>query len=195
MIKKTLQHLLLWAALMPLLAKEILILGDSLSDGFGLSQPKPWPSYMQESGWEILNISNAGATLQEGYQKLQSYFKTSTSKPTYLLIALGSNDGLRAYPISTIDHGLQQLIDLANDHHIQPLLIGWRLPPNYGPYAQLFEQVFATVAQRNHIFFIPCPLESIAEDFSYFQEDAYHPNDKAQPVIAEKLCQSLSLLT
>ena len=170
-----------------------LILGDSLSDGHGLTEQDAWPLLIQKKGWVILNTSNAGSTLQEGVHRLRSYLSISKKdqKIHYLVIALGSNDGLRVYPVGTIERNLMTLIDIAQENDIVPIIIGWQMPPNYGPYATKFKEVFKKVAEDRNVLFIPCPLESFADDQQYFQSDGYHPNDSAQILIAENILNGL----
>ena len=170
--------------------EKILILGDSLSDGYGLSVPdQAWPYQLKETcNLEIENFSNAGATLQEGVQRLKRYFLNQRDS-NILMIALGSNDGLRGYPPKAIEHSLKDLIKEAKKIQLIPIIIEWKLPPNYGIYAVHFEKIFKKVAIDENIGFISFPLEKIATDLSYFQKDQYHPNDKAQKEIAKEICQ------
>ncbi|NBW57041.1 hypothetical protein EBR43_04520 [bacterium] len=192
MLKNINSFLILLFIIPYLNSQQLVILGDSLSDGFGLTESSPWPYYLKECDCQTINLSNAGSTLQEGYQRLQNYIAEHPDHPHTLLIALGSNDGLRAYPFSKIEKDLSGLVDFAINNNFQPILVEWSLPPNYGAYADKFKDIFHRVAATKKIRLLPFPFEPFATDFNYFQQDGYHPNDKAQPLIAQQVCLFLN---
>lgn len=164
-------------------AKQILVLGDSLSAGYGLAYATPWPYELESCGWDVVNLSVSGSTIQEGHQRLRSYLEEKTA-PDIILVALGSNDGLRSYPVDKIEETLLELVEFVQGKDIDLLLTGWGLPPNYGPYALKFGHIFQNVAKVTGTPFIECPLTPFAFEYHLFQDDGYHPNDEAQPLLA-----------
>jgi acyl-CoA thioesterase I len=172
---------------------KVILLGDSLSDGFGLETPEhAWPYLLKETcNLQVTNLSNAGATLQEGLSRLKRYLNLNHDENNILLIALGSNDGLRGYPPKAIEQHLKDVIKEAKARQLIPIIIEWKLPPNYGSYAIDFKNIFKKVALDEKIGFIPFPLETFGSDLSYFQKDQYHPNDKAQKKIAAEVCDGM----
>lgn len=175
----------------------ILILGDSLSSGYGINQTQSWPallqSYLQENHlpYQVVNVSITGSTTSNGLSSLPAAL--NQYKPKITIIELGGNDGLRGLQISLIKNNLQQMIDLAKHSGSSVLLLGLRLPPNYGPdYTQQFQQLYLDLAKNNNIAVVPQLLTSVDDNPTLMQADHIHPNTDAQPVIFKTVWAKLS---
>lgn len=165
----------------------MIILGDSLSAGYGIDKDSSWTyklsKILAKKNIDLINASVSGETTSVGLAKLPGLI--SKYHPQWVMIALGSNDGLRATKISLIKNNIQDLIDICNKSGVTPILVGFQLPPNYGSYADQFSQLFIDVAEENNIIFIPFLLDKFADNLDYFQSDQLHPNSKAQDIILD----------
>lgn len=201
MIHVTFRGLLRWVLLLASLfifvsADEnkpvhIVFLGDSLTDGFGVNREDAWPSLFAEKlkddyvNFRITNAGVSGATTSSGIQKL-SWFNLQDT-PDIVVIALGSNDGLRGIMPNNSRKNLQKMIDYCNLNQIKLVLTGQKIPPNYGrEYALQFEELFEQLARRNRVKFYPFLLEGVAGDNSMNQADGIHPNEDGHQEIAER---------
>lgn len=170
----------------------ILVVGDSLSAGYGIAINQGWVMLLAERlkqqhlPYQVVNISMSGDTTSQGLAKLPSALKQY--KPTVVIIALGANDGLRGLPVSLIEQNLNQLVLLSTQYHAKVLLIGLLLPINYGPlYRKQFEQAYKTVANRYHLYQVPFLLKDIALNPDLMQIDGLHPNATAQALVLENV--------
>lgn len=175
----------------------VLLLGDSLSAGYGVEPSKSWPhklsNKLAEFNISLINASISGETTSVGLNKLPNLL--NEYKPKLLIIALGSNDGLRALPIQLIKNNLNKMIMLATESNSTIALIGFKMPANYGNYAIQFSKIFPDIAKDNpSIIYIPFFLEDFADDLSYFQSDTIHPNEKAQDIIFDAVYSKLTFL-
>lgn len=171
--------------------KTILIMGDSLSAGYGIGQEQAWPSLLarrlseKQLDYNVANLSISGETTAGGRarlpQALQQY------QPTVVIIALGANDGLRGLPLSQMRDNLNSMVDAARRNGSKVLLTGIRLPPNYGPYATEFDRSFDEIAHRKKTARLNFLLEPIATQPRFFQADNLHPTAEAQPLILDHL--------
>lgn len=171
-------------------AKTLLILGDSLSAGYGLSQQQGWVTVLQQkleqqrSDWTIVNASISGETSGGGLARLPALLEQH--KPDFVLIELGANDGLRGFPVSQLETNLKAMVQLIKQQQSKALLMQIRIPPNYGPrYTKLFTDVYPKVAKEQQIPLWPFFMETIALEQKWMQADGLHPNLAAQPVIAD----------
>lgn len=178
-------------------AKTLLILGDSLSAGYGLSQQQSWVYLLQQkldhqdSGWILVNASISGETSGGGLARLPALLKQH--QPDYVLIELGANDGLRGFPIPQLESNLNAMVEQIKQQNSQAVLMQIRIPPNYGPrYTTQFTNLYAKVAEAQQILLWPFFMETIALKQQWMQADGLHPNLEAQPVIAD-LMQPLVL--
>ncbi|RVT45392.1 arylesterase [Rheinheimera sediminis] len=178
-------------------AKTLLILGDSLSAGYGLSQQQSWVYLLQQkldhqdSGWTLVNASISGETSGGGLARLPALLKQH--QPDYVLIELGANDGLRGFPIPQLESNLNAMVEQIKQQNSQAVLMQIRIPPNYGPrYTTQFTNLYAKVAEAQQIVLWPFFMETIALKQQWMQADGLHPNLEAQPVIAD-LMQPLVL--
>jgi acyl-CoA thioesterase-1 len=179
--------------------KSILVFGDSLSAAYGIPQARGWVALLGERlkrehpDYIVANASVSGETTAGGLARLPQ--SLSTHKPTIVILELGANDGLRGLPIAEMKKNLAAMIGRAKKSGARVLLVGMKLPPNYGPdYADAFEAAFADLAKRERVALLPFLLEGIAEKQELFQGDRIHPTAQAQPQIAERVWQALAPL-
>ena len=169
--------------------KKLLILGDSISAGYGIDASANWVSLLQnEFDKENLNItlinsSVSGDTSIGGLARIKTALRNFN--PEFVLIELGGNDALRGYPPKNIKNNLSEIIKEVKKNGSKPFLMQIRIPPNYGKqYTIAFESVFQDLAKKENIPLIPFMLDQIALDKNLMQVDGIHPNTKAQPKIA-----------
>lgn len=171
-------------------AKTLLILGDSLSAGYGLSQQQSWVYLLQQklkqqdSGWTLVNASISGETSAGGLARLPALLEQH--KPDYVLIELGANDGLRGFPVPQLETNLNTMVQHIRQQDSKAVLMQIRIPPNYGPrYTTQFTNLYPKVAEEQQIPLWPFFMETIALKQHWMQADGLHPNLDAQPVIAD----------
>ncbi len=180
-------------------AATVLVLGDSLSAGYGLRAEDAWPAHLQRKleslpgEHRVINASVSGETTAGGRSRLPHALETHS--PDIVVIELGANDGLRGLPLATMQANLLAMIDAAQSAQVAVVLIGMQLPPNYGPnYANKFHEVFARVAESRDVPFVPFLLDGFAADREMFQNDGIHPTAAAQPRILENVWPALAPL-
>ena len=168
----------------------ILVLGDSVSAGYGIESQQSWVNLLQAKlgtqgyGYRVINASVSGETTTGGLARLPRALELH--QPKIVIIELGGNDGLRGLPLATSRGNLQKMIELSRAAGAQVLLLGMKIPPNYGPrYSEGFEQVFRELASRYKLAFEPFFLERIALEDGMMQDDGLHPTAKAQPIMLE----------
>jgi acyl-CoA thioesterase-1 len=170
-------------------------MGDSLSAGFGLRSEQAWPALLgqllieKRLDYSVVNLSISGETTAGGRSRLSAGLEKH--KPDIVIIALGANDGLRGLPLLQMRDNLQAMIELSRADGAKVLLIGMRLPPNYGPYADQFAESFTQLARQKKIPLLPFLLEPIASEPRYFLPDNLHPNAEAQPLILNHVWPAL----
>lgn len=169
-------------------AARLLVMGDSLSAGYGLPAEQGWVGLLaaqlksEGKGWEVVNASVSGETSAGGAARIGDAL--SRHQPAVVVIALGANDGLRGLGPDLLAANLRRMANAATAAGARVLLIGIRIPPNYGPaYTRAFEGTFARVADELKLPLLPFLLEPIATDERWFQADRLHPNAEAQPRI------------
>ncbi|MDT8384758.1 MAG: arylesterase [Gammaproteobacteria bacterium] len=185
----------------PPAAPTILIMGDSLSAGFGMAVASGWASLLQQRlaaehlPHRVVNASISGETTSGGLSRLPQALQTH--QPEIVIIELGANDGLRGLPLGLIENNLARMIEQCRQANAKVLLLGMRLPPNYGPrYTQEFTQVFVGLAERHNTALVPFLLTDVATRPELMQNDGLHPNASAQQQLLDTLWpQLLRLLT
>ena len=177
-------------------SKKLLILGDSISAGYGLKESENWVQLLEnslrKSGQElqIINSSISGDTTIGGLSRIESDLEEH--KPNYVLIELGGNDALRGYPINKIKSNLLKIIDASLLAKANPIIMQIRIPPNYGKnYVAAFESIYSEIAEEKNIPILTFLLEKVALNKSLMQLDGIHPNQKAQQIIASQVEQEL----
>lgn len=169
---------------------SLVVLGDSLSAGYGLSSEQTWVNELSQRwqqthpDYEIINASISGETTTGGLRRLQGILERH--QPDALFIELGGNDGLRGFDLNTVRNNLEQIIDKAQTEGVEVALSQVMVPPNYGQrFAKQFQQVFTEVANDRGVPLIPFFMEPLIQESSdYVQDDGIHPTAEAQPKIA-----------
>ena len=179
--------------------RNILIFGDSLSAGYGIAVNESWPALLGErlkqkgKPYAVVNASISGETTAGGRTRFAAALQQT--QPAIVILELGANDGLQGLPIAEMQANLGAMIKAARQHKSRVLLVGTRLPPNYGKdYTQRFETAFHTLARREKIALLPFLLEPIALDASAFQADGLHPVAAVQSKLLDHVWQALEPL-
>lgn len=175
---------------------RLLVLGDSLSAGYGIPVEQGWVALLagrlQQAGhpYRVVNASISGDTTAGGLRRLPPLL--AEHRPELVLIELGANDGLQGLPLETVRDNLLRLVELAQASARAVLLIGVRMPPNYGPrYAAGFAELFRAVAQRRGVPLVPALLAGVGERFELLQQDGLHPLAEAQPLLLDNVWPEL----
>jgi len=192
--------LLLLAAL-PAFAAErtVLVMGDSLSAAYGLAPEQGWVALLAERlraespGWKVANASISGETTAGGASRIAG--ELQRHQPEVVVIELGANDGLRGLDLAQTRANLERMVEAAKAAGARVLLLGMRIPPNYGPdYTQGFERNYQALADEHDVALLPFLLEPIAMDRDAFQADNLHPVADAQPKLRDHVWPALAPL-
>ncbi|MGE8573190.1 MAG: arylesterase [Acinetobacter amyesii] len=174
---------------MLLSAKTIMILGDSLSAGYGVSVQQGWVHLLQKrldqqypKQHKVVNASVSGETTSGALARLPKLLQTH--RPDLVVIELGGNDGLRGQPPAQIQKNLAQLIQKSQQAKSKVILFGMKIPPNYGKaYSQAFENNYQVLSQQYKVKLLPFFMQGVAGHKNLMQQDQIHPNAKAQPIL------------
>jgi acyl-CoA thioesterase-1 len=179
--------------------KSLLVYGDSLSAAYGLPQQQGWVALLKERlkrerpDYSVVNASISGETTAGGLARLPRTLERA--KPAIVIFELGANDGLRGLPVAAMKKNLAAMVERAQKAGAQVLIVGMRMPPNYGmEYAGAFERAFAEVAKSRKAALLPFLLEGFAEKEELFQADRIHPAGKAQPLVLDNVWKALAPL-
>ena len=174
----------------------IMVYGDSLSAAYGLSQDAGWASLLQarlnQEGldYTVSNLSISGETTSGGAARIAAALKEH--KPRVVIVELGANDGLRGLPPTEMRANLAKIVSASQRARARVLLVGMRMPPNYGKtYTRQFEQVYADVAREFKIALVPYLFLGMDQQRELFQADNLHPTAAAQPMLLENVWKSL----
>jgi acyl-CoA thioesterase-1 len=177
----------------------ILVVGDSLSAEYGLPRDTGWVNRLserlssQETKYTVVNASISGDTTSGGRARLPSLL--SKVEPDIVVLELGANDGLRGLDLGQMRSNLQAMIDACRSARARVLLVGIRIPPNYGrDYSERFFKTYALLARRNKIEQVPFLLEGFADRLELFQADRFHPSQEAQLLILDNVWPRLQPL-
>ena len=180
---------------------RILILGDSLTEGYGVSELQAYPTLLEEklnqelaedrnSTFKVINAGISGSTTSGGVSRIDWLLKSS---PDFLVIALGGNDGLRGVPVEETKKNLEKIIQAALDKEIPTLLAGMKIPPNYGiEYTRKFAQLFQDLSIKHKISLLPFLLEGVGGNPSMNLPDRIHPNSVGHRKISETVFNTLA---
>ncbi len=175
---------------------NILILGDSLSAGYGLKQEQNWVYLLQHrlskkhSQYQIINESTSGDTTANGLNRLIDVLQQNRIK--IAIIELGANDGLRGISLDYTRKNLEKIIQALQQKKIKILLLGMRIPPNYGKkYTRAFASVYPDLAKKYQLALVPFMLAGISGNRTFIQQDGLHPNAQAQALILENIWPTL----
>ncbi|HZF99075.1 MAG TPA: arylesterase [Pseudoxanthomonas sp.] len=177
--------------------RSVLVMGDSLSAAYGLATSQGWVALMAErikdrhARWKVVNASISGETTAGGASRIASELKRHA--PSIVVIELGANDGLRGLPLAQTRANLERMIKTSKAAGAKVLLIGMRIPPNYGrEYTQGFERNFSDLAKQHAVAFLPFLLEPVALERASFQPDNLHPTAAVQPAIRDHVWSALA---
>ncbi|MCE1239630.1 MAG: arylesterase [Azonexaceae bacterium] len=188
----------LFTALPACAARNLLVMGDSLSAGYGIQPEQAWPSLLQQRlgeqrlDYSVVNLSISGETTAGGRSRLADALRRH--QPAIVILALGANDGLRGLPVTQMRANLEAMTEAAQKSGARVLIAGMRLPPNYGPYAQQFFATFGDIAKARRTALLPFLLEPVAARPELFQADQLHPTAAAQPLLLEPVWKALQPL-
>jgi acyl-CoA thioesterase-1 len=179
--------------------RTILVMGDSLSAAYELRSEQGWVALLaqrlrtQGYGYEVVNASVSGETSGGGLQRLPRALELH--HPDLVILELGANDGLRGLPIAATKENLTKMVQLAQAAGARVLLLGIRIPPNYGPrYASEFEALYPGLARQFHLPLVPFLLDKVALDPKLMQADGLHPTAVGEPLVLETVWQELGPL-
>ncbi len=175
---------------------KLLVMGDSLSAGYGIDIQQGWVSLLEKElnkthKVQIINASVSGETSSGGKTRLPALL--AEHKPDVVILELGGNDGLRGQPLKLLENNLQTMIDASKTSGAKVILAGMQIPPNYGPrYSTQFKALYATLAEKNQAGLIPFLLEGIGGKAELMQRDGIHPTAEAQPIIVENVLPTIN---
>jgi acyl-CoA thioesterase I len=168
----------------------ILVFGDSLSAAFGIRPEQGWVALLtqrlqaQGYGYRIVNASVSGETTEGGVARLPRALQLH--RPAIVVLELGANDALRGLPLASTRANLEQMVQEAREAGARILLVGIRIPPNYGPrYGEAFANIFPELAKQYHLTLVPFLLQDVALNPARMQEDGMHPNAAGEVVVLE----------
>ncbi|WP_409079877.1 arylesterase [Pusillimonas sp. SM2304] len=174
----------------------ILVVGDSLSAEYGLQRGSGWVALIEQrlrsenAAYQIRNTSISGDTSSGGVSRLPAAL--SEHQPDIVIIELGANDALRGLSLGATEDNLSKMISLSQEAQARVLLLGMQIPPNYGrQYAEQFQALFPRLASRHNTQLAPFLMEGMAADRNLFQADGIHPNEQAQPILADNVWEQL----
>ena len=179
--------------------RTILVFGDSLSAAYGIRPEQGWVALLtqrlrsQGYGYQVVNASVSGETTQGGLERLPRALQLH--QPGVVILELGGNDGLRGLPVSETRANLARMVQLSQAAGAHVLLVGIRMPPNYGPrYTEQFARMFPELASQYHVPLVPFLLEQVALNPTRMQPDGLHPNAQGEPPVLDTLWPHLKPL-
>ena len=177
--------------------RTLLVVGDSLSAGYGMDTEQTWVAMLETRlqeegyGYRVVNASISGDTSSGGLRRLPRALRVH--QPEIVILELGGNDGLRGTPVSVLRNNLEEMVTQAQAAGATVVLAGMLIPPNYGAdYADEFAAVYPKLAQEYNLPLIPFFMDGVALDLSLMQEDGIHPSVAAQPILLENVWAVLS---
>lgn len=180
---------------------NIIVLGDSLSSAYGIDIKQGWVHLLQqqlnqhygEQQYRVINAAITGDTTQGGLKRLPALLEKYS--PQTVIIELGGNDGLRGYPLGKLRENITQMIELSRANNAQVLLLGIRIPPNYGRrYSEGFFNSYASIAAASQTALVPIFMAGVDENLDAMQSDGIHPSASAQPQLLENVWPHLEPL-
>ena len=177
-------------------AATLLVYGDSLSAAYGLPQEQGWVHLLaqrlhaQGFDYKVANASLSGETTDGGRNRIEAALRTH--RPALVIVELGANDGLRGARLDTLRRNLEAIVDACRRANARVLLVGIRMPPNYGAnYTEKFQGVFGDVARSRKVPLVPSLLDGFSANRELFQADGIHPTAAAQPVMLDTVWKGL----
>ena len=179
--------------------KTVLVVGDSLSAEYGLARGAGWVALLERRlkadrvDAQVVNASISGDTTSGGRSRLPALL--ARHHPDVVVLELGANDGLRGLPVKSAEDNLREMIDAAEQAHARVLLVGMRLPPNYGrAYVDRFAGMYTDLSKQEKVALVPFMLDGVAQEPANFQADRLHPLASAHPVILDNIWPHLAPL-
>jgi acyl-CoA thioesterase I len=179
--------------------KSILVLGDSLSSAYGMARERGWVALLEARlkqerlDYSVVNASISGDT--SGGARARFKPLLDKHRPAIVVLELGGNDGLRGMPVTQMRTNLSAIIKESQTAGARVLLVGVKLPPNYGEvYTSAFEAAYSELAKTARVPLVPFILEDFAGKPDYFQDDRLHPNEQAQPLMLDRVWAGLKPL-
>lgn len=180
-------------------SRRVVVLGDSLSAGYGLAQGTGWVALLDKRlkerkvDYSVANASISGDTTAGGRSRLPTVL--TREKPAIVVLELGANDALRGLSLASSEANLKAMIEASQAAGAKVLLVGMRIPPNYGPdYGERFFAIFGKLAQQYKLPLVPFLLDGVVQHPDWFQEDRIHPIAQAQPTILDNVWPKLEPL-
>ncbi|MBO9667272.1 MAG: arylesterase [Bdellovibrio sp.] len=176
--------------------KKLIVLGDSLTEGYGVSKEAAYPALLEKKlhdvgkkEWTVVNAGVSGSTTASAVGRMKWLFK---SKPDVVLLALGANDGLRGLKVEESEKNLAAAIEYAQKEKVRVILGGLMMPPNYGKdYTDKFKKMYDDLAKKYKVMFIPFLLDKVAGNPKYNLADGIHPNEEGHKIIADHVFNAL----
>jgi acyl-CoA thioesterase-1 len=179
--------------------KTVLVVGDSLSAEYGLARGSGWVALLGQRlqankiSANIVNASISGDTTAGGLSRLPSLLQQH--HPSVVVLELGANDGLRGLPVKSAETNLRSMIDMAEKAHARVLLVGMRMPPNYGrAYTERFAGMYQALSKEEKVPLVPFMLDGVAQEPANLQADRLHPLANAHPTILNNIWPQLAPL-
>ncbi|WP_307729888.1 arylesterase [Massilia sp. H6] len=179
--------------------KTVLVVGDSLSAEYGIARGTGWVALLEQKlkaekiQANVVNASISGETTIGGRTRLPALLQQH--KPEVVVIELGANDGLRGLPVASAESNLRAMIGMAHKNQARVVLVGMRMPPNYGrAYTESFFNMFKRVARDTRSPLVPFMLEGVADKPALFQQDRLHPLAAAHPIILNNIWPQFATL-
>ena len=170
----------------------ILVLGDSLSAGYGIALEKGWVSLLRERlealqhDYRVVNASISGDTTRGGLARIEDILRMY--RPAILVLELGGNDGLRGVPLDETRRNLTAIVERSHGAGVEVLLVGIQLPPNYGPvYTRRFKEMYPALSERHRLALVPFLLDGVATNPALMQADGIHPREEAQTKVFDNV--------
>ncbi|MBX3040823.1 MAG: arylesterase [Bdellovibrionaceae bacterium] len=176
--------------------KKLIVLGDSLTEGYGVSRETAFPAVLEkrihEGGkkdWSVVNAGVSGSTTASAVSRMKWVFRT---KPDMVILCLGANDGLRGLKVAESKKNLDEAIRYAKSQNVPVILGGLYMPPNYGKeYTSEFHKMYEDLAKEHKVAFIPFLLEGVGGKSQYNLADGIHPNEKGHEIIAKTVYDAI----
>jgi acyl-CoA thioesterase I len=175
------------------------VYGDSLSSAYGIAQQRGWVALLEarlkraQEDYNVVNASISGETTRGGLARMPKVL--AQVKPAIVILELGANDGLRGLPVKQMKENLAAMIELSQQAGAKVLLVGMKLPPNWGPeYTDAFAQVYPALASAQGTALLPFLFAGLKDDPTHFQPDRLHPTEAAQPIILDAVWAKLAAL-
>ncbi|MCC6532544.1 MAG: arylesterase [Burkholderiales bacterium] len=199
MVRVLVLALLLGFPLAARCAGTILVFGDSISAAYGLPAEAGWVSLLEQrlarhaADYRVVNASISGETAAGGRRRIDAAL--AQHRPDIVVLELGGNDGLRGAAAETIQADIDAIVTTSLKRKARVVLLGMRLPPNYGAdYVRRFQDLYGVVAKKHRIALVPFLFEGFGERYELFQSDGIHPTRDAQPIMLETVWTALAPL-